>query len=46
MLESRLIERGRNPPTKKPKPKQKYTMNSEVTEPHTKYDNNPGNGVW
>ena len=20
--------------------------NSEVTEPHTKYDNNPGNGVW
>ena len=30
MLESRLIERGMNPPTKKPKPKQKYTMKIKI----------------
>jgi len=30
MLESRLIERGMNPLTKKPKPKQKYTMKIKI----------------
>ena len=35
MLESRLIERGMNPLTKKPKPKQKYTMKTIINlTPH------------